>query len=269
MMRLLVGLLGLLVWTLPSWAVTRYVSTSGNDLNACATSQAPGASAKRTLDAGVACMSRGDTLIIEAGTYAETLGLTRAIPNGFAGAPTTIRAEGTVTLQPNDGSIDVVLLIRPSQHDITLEGLAFDAGNPGGRRLSAFPIATDAATTRSTLSRNIRIANGKVSNGRHSGLLVVGTSWEVSGNEIFNNGTDEFDHGVYWQVDHSTFTDNVVHDNSAWGLQNFSSAGFTPSDNTFLRNAFYQNGDGGMTVTSGNNHLVASNLIYNNFNANS
>jgi Right handed beta helix region len=270
MVRLLVGLLSLLVWTMPAWAVTRYVSPRGNDMNACATSQAPGASAKRTIDAGVACMAGGDTLIIEAGTYAETLGLTRAIPNGSAGAPTTIRAEGTVTLQPNNPNIDVVLLIRPSQHDITLEGLAFDAGSPGGTRLSAFPIATDAATTPSTVSHNIRIVHGKVTNGHRSGLLVAGTHWEVSGNEIFNNGTDStFDHGVYWQVNQSTFTDNVVHDNSAWGLQNFSSAGFTPSDNTFLRNAFYNNGDGGMTMTSGDNHLVASNLIYNNFNANS
>jgi len=268
MVRLLVGLLSLLVWTMPSWAVTtRYVSTRGNDRNSCDTSQSPGASAKRTIDAGVACMAEGDTLIIEAGTYAETLGLTRAIPDR-----TTIQAEvaRTVTLRPNNRNIDVVLLIRPSQRDITLNGLVFDGGSPGGARRSAFPIATDAATTPSTLSRNIRITNGKVTNGRHSGLLVVGTHWEVSGNEIFNNGTDStFDHGVYWQVNQSTFTDNVVHDNSAWGLQNFSSADFTPSDNTFLRNRFYNNGDGGMTVTSGDNHLVASNLIYNNFNANS
>jgi Right handed beta helix region len=270
MVQLLVGLLSLLVWTMPSWAVTRYVSTIGNDNNSCATSQSPGATAKRTIDAGIACMSGGDTLIIQAGTYAETLGLTRAIPNGSAGAHTTIRAEGPVTLQPNNINIDVVLLIRPSQHHITLDGLVFDAGSPAGTRLSVFPIATDAATTPSTLSSHIRIVNGKVTNGRASGLLVVGTRWEVSGNEIFNNGTSAGqDHGVYWQVDHSTFTDNVVHDNNAWGLQNWSSAGFSPTDNTFLRNAFYNNGDGGMTVISGNNHLVASNLIYNNFNANS
>ena len=215
-------------------------------------------------------MAGGDTLIIQAGTYAETLGLTRAIPNGAADAHTTIRADGTVTLRPNNSSIDVVLLIRPSQHHITLDGLVFDGGSPVGTRLSAFPIATDADTTPNTLSSHIRIVNGKVTNGRVSGLLVVGTRWEVSGNEIFNNGTSAGqDHGVYWQVDHSIFTDNVVHDNLAWGLQNFTSAGFSPTDNTFLRNAFYNNGDGGMTVTSGNNHLVASNLIYNNFNANS
>jgi hypothetical protein len=266
MVRLGVGLLSLLVWTMPSWAVTRYVSTIGNDNNSCATSQSPGATAKRTIDAGIACMSGGDTLMIEAGTYAETLGLTRAIPNGSAGAQTTIRAQGTVTLQPNNINSDVVLLIRPSQHHITLDGLVFDGGSPDGTRLSVFPIATDAATTPSTLSSNISIVNGKVKNGRASGLLVVGTQWEVSGNEIFNNGAAGVEaHGVYWQVHHSTFTDNVVHDNNAWGLQNFSSAGFFPTDNTFLRNAFYNNGDGGMTVISGNNHLVASNLIYNNF----
>ena len=138
---------------------------------------------------------------------------------GSAGAHTTIRAEGPVTLQPNNINIDVVLLIRPSQHHITLDGLVFDGGSPAGTRLSVFPIATDAATTPSTLSSNISIVNGKVKNGRASGLLVVGTQWDVSGNEIFNNGTDGLEaHGVYWQVHHSTFTGNVVHDNTGWGV---------------------------------------------------
>ena len=64
MVQLLVGLLSLFVWTMPSWAVTRYVSTIGNDTdNSCATSQPPGAMAKRTIDAGIACMSGGTHLL--------------------------------------------------------------------------------------------------------------------------------------------------------------------------------------------------------------
>ena len=42
MERFWVGLFSLLVWTMPSWAVTRYVSTMGNDTNSCAISQARG-----------------------------------------------------------------------------------------------------------------------------------------------------------------------------------------------------------------------------------
>src|SRR5262249_43798995 len=50
-------------------AAVYYVSTSGSNTNSCATATNPGTSAKRNVAAGLACLSAGDTLRIQAGTY--------------------------------------------------------------------------------------------------------------------------------------------------------------------------------------------------------
>ena len=86
-------------------AATYYVSTSGNDGNPC-TPGAMGSSARRHVSAGLACLSAGDTLRIQAGTYSSASdrideGVV-AFPGGTAGAPTIIESNpgDTVTLSP-------------------------------------------------------------------------------------------------------------------------------------------------------------------------
>src|SRR5262245_56229997 len=90
-------------------AATYYVSTSGNDGNAC-TPGAMGSSARRHVSAGLACLSAGDTLRIQAGTYTTANdrvdNRNTPFPGGSAGAPTVIEANpgDTVTLAPPLGN---------------------------------------------------------------------------------------------------------------------------------------------------------------------
>ena len=74
-------------------AATYYVSTTGSD------SAGDGSSAKawKTIGFGLGKMAGGDTLIIKAGTYTDMANFVNGnnyrIPNGTAGAFTTIMAE--------------------------------------------------------------------------------------------------------------------------------------------------------------------------------
>src|SRR5262249_25027163 len=101
-----------IVNTIDIEAAMYYVSTSGNDANSCATAQGKSTSAKRHIASGIQCLSAGDTLRIQAGTYTDqTLDLIRSgvglIPSGTAGAPTIIEAnpgdEGSVIIKPMGG----------------------------------------------------------------------------------------------------------------------------------------------------------------------
>lgn len=68
-------------------AATYYVSTSGNDGNSCATAQSTTqASQKRTISAGLTCLSAGDTLFIHGGTYAENLFVPSSANGSSSGA---------------------------------------------------------------------------------------------------------------------------------------------------------------------------------------
>lgn len=94
-------LLLLVLWPLPAQAATYYTSKSGSNANSCATAQNPGSDAKGTINGGIACLSSGDTLLVQAGVYneviADTAGLFGYIvrpPNGTSWSSlTTIKSE--------------------------------------------------------------------------------------------------------------------------------------------------------------------------------
>src|SRR5438477_12176503 len=100
--RLSVLMVFLLCRVLSAWATTYYVAPSGSDGASCASAQNT-LTPKQTINAGIGCLSGGDTLIVKAGTYNETIPDT--IPSGVAGAYTTVKSEvkGGAILQP-DGS---------------------------------------------------------------------------------------------------------------------------------------------------------------------
>src|SRR4030095_5060683 len=85
-------------------AATYYVSPYGSDYNSCYDAQSP-YSARRTVTAGVACLSGGDTLLIGDGTYEERVNNT--IPSGTVGAPTIVRAvnRNGVILRPTSSAL--------------------------------------------------------------------------------------------------------------------------------------------------------------------
>ena len=218
-----------------------------------------------TIATGVGKLAACDTLVIHTGIYVETLGLSPAIPSCSNGGYTTIQTggDGQVTLAPGSG--DFIFLINKSTDHIKLDGLVANGFLLDGAGSVGFPIVTNSDVTVPTMPHHISILNTEIKGGRHSGILVEGTQWFVQGNHIHHNGLDpQFDHGVYWELSQSTFTQNIVHDNACWGLQNFSSAGFNTDLNTFTRNKFYDNGCGGVFLGQGTDHLFINNIVYSN-----
>ena len=132
------------VWTaLPAWAATYYVSAGGTN-HSC--SQATNPSTRRnSINAGIACLSSGDTLIIGDGRYRELvsdvppaavappLGTGRAaLPNGTAGAYTILKAEhrrqAILTVTPQ-GDWLAPIELSENAHHIRFEGLVIDGQN--------------------------------------------------------------------------------------------------------------------------------------------
>ena len=139
-MKRLLGLFLLILLQGSAWATTRYVATNGDDdANTCAESTNI-ATPKRNLNGAngaLACMTAGDTLIIRAGTYNESIAGS-AVPSGIdASTPTVIMgAVGeTAILQPlSSGACatsgaDVVTVgaTGAARHHITYKNLTLDA----------------------------------------------------------------------------------------------------------------------------------------------
>ncbi|MBL0125050.1 MAG: hypothetical protein IPP88_20850 [Betaproteobacteria bacterium] len=71
---------------------TYYVSNSGNNANTCAAALSSG-TPKQTIQAGLACLAAGDSLVIRDGIYSGAANALTSLPNGTAGNYITIKAE--------------------------------------------------------------------------------------------------------------------------------------------------------------------------------
>ena len=122
---------------LEAQAATFYAKTTGSDSNSCTQAKSD-STPKRTINAGIACLSGGDTLIVGNGKYDEVIsdnGYPRGYsgtppPAGRAGAYTTIKAQNVhgATIRANgDGEFRYLTLFdQASSHHIQLEGFVLD-----------------------------------------------------------------------------------------------------------------------------------------------
>jgi Right handed beta helix region len=233
-------------------AATIYVRSTGNDATSCA--QARNASTPRkTITAGIACLSGGDTLIVAGGTYTEGLG---GMPSGTSGAPTTIQAAPgeQVTLRPSS-HVDCVLYIAAGKSYVTIDGISVDSNHQ-----STFGACTDDENVHHIIFRNLEIKNGTA-----SGMITFGHHLEMRNLHIHHNGNDAtYDHGIYQEASDSLIIGNQIHDNGGYGIQNYSSpsTGISPSRNVYTGNVFYNQPSGGMWLVQGTDHLFSNNTIY-------
>jgi Right handed beta helix region/Bacterial Ig domain len=215
-----------LLFPAQAWAATRYVSPQGNDSNSCATSQAPGASAKRTLNGAqgaMLCMQAGDTLVLQNGVWNEQLsdyddqehpGAKRP-PNGLSwDKPTILKAEQPrgATLnkpQPQHPYNHVVFLARPDTQYLSVEGLVLD-----GRGHGACVWVGPASHIRFT--GNLIKDCGR--NGIFGSVADDGSGLQdvhLLDNEITNFSIEETGypgaHGVYFTGSHSVARGNYIH----------------------------------------------------------
>jgi len=256
--------------TLSTLQATEYfVSTAlGSDGNSCATAQTGGANAKLTIDAGIQCLSSGDTLTIEVGTYVEPINTSTItdIPNGitdFTDA-TIIQAKSgdTVTLQPTTEK--KVLDLANTDSYIIFKDLVFDAVNintpcaSGGENRQGVKISSP--------SHHIRFDGVEVKNSCNSGFLTGNDSHSNEWlNCIVHDTNWEGSHGIYINDDNNVIDGCTIYNIQNIGIHQFNGPG--SSDNNIMRNnLIYNNGigpdrGGGILIGSGVNNLAYNNIV--------
>jgi hypothetical protein len=207
----------------------------------------------------------GEVVIVKEGTYNESL---MATPSGTSWAnAATIRANpgDTVVLTKSGSSVNRIATFNSNHSYIIIDG--FVINDTAAEMWNAFKFDFNC--------HHIRIMNCDISTCRHSGIQDSSNSGigghEILFNTLHDNGritdVDGRDHGVYMVSANSKVWGNVAYGNSGYGIQLWPA---TDNDNCDIQyNECYSNGaigdKGGMTI-SGNNCLVANNLIYENDN---
>jgi parallel beta-helix repeat protein len=247
---LLVGL-----WCGSLKAATYYVAKTGSG-TACTIG-----SPCLTVAVGLGKLVAGDTLVIHAGSYSETIGFFGTnIPAGISDLQRTViqAATGeTVTLN----EVDIY-----SRSYITIQGITFN-GNVCriGRNAT-----TDAAATFVTFD-TVTVQNW-VGGGSGAGAIMPGFRQEgISSNLLIkncsshNNGSTSLDHGLYISTQDVTVDGGTFYSNAGHGIQVYTSGQATATNNTVIKNTItHDNGSYGIGLYSGDNLRAYNNIVYHN-----
>lgn len=263
---------------------TYYVSTSGNDANSCATATSTTqANQKRTIAAGVACASAGDTVYIHAGTYTGSGAVidsaTFTVPSGTdftTGAVTISGYPGeTVTMQPPDGA-HAIRLTTGSPHHLIIQDLIIDLIN------STLPLSSPDGLYLSSGAHHNRFQRLEIKNNAFNGVHFSSSGGASGYNELLNssihdNGRTDLGnsgYGIYLSTSNNLIEGNDFYGNNGYGVHLNPVAG-EGNNNIIRNNRIHANfvhgtvGGGGTTsygvvVVNGDNNLVSNNLIYGN-----
>jgi hypothetical protein len=247
-------------------AATIYVRSTGNDATSCA--QAQNASTpRRTINAGIACLSGGDTLIVHGGTYTEIVG---PLPSGLSTSqPTTLRAAPgeTVLVQPSSSPPGTSIgALSGEGNYLVIDGINVDARFLTGRML--------AVSGHDNIFRNMNLQGsysqgiyGDVTNTQFVNLEVHHSGQYCPGHSDPYCPEHGFHHGFYMSADSGP--GNVIdgcniHDIAdGHGLQLYG--GTWVVKNSRIADIPYGNGIFALT----NNVVMYNNLLINAGSANS
>jgi len=262
-LRLLVLSAGCLA-AAPAGAATYWTSILGNDGN-------PGTEEQpfRTIAHGASVLVPGDTLLVRIGTYEESFA--DGIPAGNSwDEPVTLSAAPgePVTIQPPDGADRVFTFASGNVHHVIVRGFVLEAS---GVTYDAVKITWGSAEGG---SHHIRLEDCEVRNSPGQGILVTGDDHEVRFNEfiglrVHDNGTDDFDHGLYISTESNLVEGCEVYRNSGWGIHVYSEGEHSTSGNVVRGNFVHDNarvGDRGpgIGLYSGTGILAYNNVVWGN-----
>src|SRR6266446_2737823 len=263
---------------------TYYVAKTGSDSMSCANARSQ-STPKLTINAGVACLSAGDTLIVKSGIYDEALNIPyfTTVPDGSPGNPTIIKSE-----------IPLGAIIRPTTHanmdgrcpalicTVTKSYINFDGFFLAGSLLlnaEGFIIRDDPSTP-NTGSHHITMTNNESHGGQDDPFGSVGNCITLSRSSHDNyigynnlhdcgNLTDPNaigSHCIYVVGYNNIIENNKIGSCSGHGVHIYN-AGDPPlaSNNIIRNNTIHDAGSRSMLVSSGNDNQVYNNIIYKNW----
>ena len=205
-----IGFFGLLASGVPGWADTYYVASAGDDRN-------PGTETQplRTIQVGVDRAKPGDTVVVRAGIYHESVVLRRS---GTEGKPIIVRnyPDERPIIEPAGQSPGKGFLLQAEegyQHAIgwiTIEGFEIRRAHDGIKFYNAHDVV---------------IRGNAIHDNLNQGILGNGHHVHIEGNIIAHNGFQDgnersnLQHGIYATGTFFTINDNVIHSNLAYGIQ--------------------------------------------------
>jgi hypothetical protein len=253
----------------PLWAGTYYVSKSGSNDNSCAAAQSPGPSAKRTVTAGLLCLSAGDTLYIQEGTYTED---SAKVPSGIPGAH--IRISGfqndNVVLQGNIWPQDGSMLVFEATAFVDIVNLTLDGINGNSFKRNDGCLTGTEVVYIGRGSGFLTFTNVEIKNAHGNSVVVT---WDSLGHVTFNGGSihdggsSGYDHAIYSMGTTNTYQEMDIYDIQGSGIK-FGEA--PTSSNVARANRIHAFGlDQTATCSSGTAGIVVSQysngaLFYNN-----
>ncbi len=244
-------------------AATFYVSSHGSDLKNNGTAGSP----FRTIHKALKKIKSGDTVLLLSGVYEEEL--FNVIPSGISESQNTVitAPEGEqVTIKPRSG---YRVITFDKKKYITISNLILD-----GRNVSNDVVKMDASSF--ITLKNCKIGN--IPGGKKNfvqGILINGKSshCRIIDSEIYNNGTDPRDHGIYINGDYNLVEHCEIYGNSGCGVHiynGYSDSELDPIYNTISRCYCHDNGrkdlgrGAGVLVTTGKGNKVINCIITHN-----
>ena len=241
------ALLGSLVHAQKGEAATYYVATNGSDSNS-GTEEQP----FQTIARGVLDLSPGDILYVKNGTYTAW---GRGMPSGASwDSPITIAAYPGHSPVIVKSAQDVITLHFIDTSYIVIDGFVID----GTSAVNGVKI-----TYESSIAHHIRIQNSEIAYATVGIFVTPGSDGnEFINLQVHNNGTTDFDHGVYLTSSDNLVEGCSIHDNAGWGVHIYS--GGSANNNIIRNNTIYNNGRSG---SRGDGIFLSSgsgNQAYNN-----
>lgn len=273
-------LAGALLPNITVQAATYYVATTGSDANTCVQAQTTNRP-KQTIQAGVTCLSGGDTLIIKAGTYIDQE-ITNP-PAGRAGAYTVIKGDSSgprPVLDPDGAKLQRGFYCSNGEscHHIEIRYIEITTA------YNSVKLYGDA---RVGYPHHINLIENIFHDTVHTGMLVgsspsgfIGGDHLIQGNTFYRTGIGRPGYGpghntIYNTGNRTIIERNVFH-NLANGIGIWAS-GITVNNVTIRNNVFYEigrsntdtwqqgNGSFGAVHISvpGGGHKIYNNIVYN------
>ncbi|GAT63992.1 right-handed parallel beta-helix repeat-containing protein [Paludibacter jiangxiensis] len=250
-----------------------YVSKSGNDAFSYFAAQNK-TSPKQTIAAGIRCLSAGDTLYIREGIYNEAINEYRTkLPSGnsWQTAVTIAGYPGEkVIIQPNASESEVLRLMGSSggTRYVIFDNLILDGANVTSNIVKI----TYTGNNPNNTAHHIRIQSCELKQAKTNGIFVDSESNhnEFISLKIHDNGTTDFDHGMYICGSNNLIEKCDIYRNAGWGIHIYTehkpeSANYNiVRRNNIHENARAENRGFGIIVSSGTGNSVYNNLIWGN-----
>ena len=224
-----------------------------------------------SIQAGLATLGAGDTLLVEAGTYYECVS-DHALGRPLAGTswsnPITIRSAG--------GLGSVTLKALPGGQECPGGAAVIEFGVPGSRYIIVDGFIIDGLYDATSNSQGTAAAAWDVDNIRFQNIEGKHFRTIMSVNATFVEMINIYAHhtgipvctspsgcSAFYIRKHDNLIDCAhVHDvPSAYGVQFTSGGGFSVSRNTIRNSTLYNNRHG---IAAGSEHIIENNHVYNN-----